>query len=57
MHKRSQKRIRMRSQLYLDAITNFIHDDSVEDPKSQAEDRLILDRLKARAKALQKSTS
>ncbi|MCU7807697.1 MAG: hypothetical protein KZQ73_07495 [Candidatus Thiodiazotropha sp. (ex Semelilucina semeliformis)] len=43
--KRSSRSAKVRSQLYLDAITNFIHAET-PDPKVQAEDRRILQRLR-----------
>ncbi|MCU7845438.1 MAG: hypothetical protein KZQ93_16545 [Candidatus Thiodiazotropha sp. (ex Monitilora ramsayi)] len=52
--KRSSKSATVRSQLYLDAITNFIHAET-PDPKTQAEDRRILQRLRDRAERWQKS--
>jgi hypothetical protein len=53
MNKRSSQKALKRSQLYQEAIANFIQDEST-DPKSQAEERRILAILKAKADQLQR---
>jgi hypothetical protein len=53
MNKRSSQKALKRSQLYQEAIANFIQDGAT-DPKSQAEERRILASLKARADRLQR---
>jgi hypothetical protein len=53
MNKPSSQKALKRSQLYKEAIANFIQDEST-DPKSLAEERRILATLKARADQLQR---
>jgi hypothetical protein len=55
MKERSSQKAKKRSQLYQEAIANFIPSGTT-DPKSQAEERRILASLKARADQLQKVT-